>query len=176
MLSSEALSKKSLVAVLRRIRYPKSPLENLRDSRAAVHIESRIDKPVNVRLRGPAQNVFLGQPLDQMVDAARITPTVINVYSLIALHCATLAAYRYRYENMIVSPAERVSKRKSRELAETGRGFKWRAPRGSPREGVGRLSHRLENSAKRQGWQGCCSQGVKEKRFKSGEQWEVLRR
>jgi hypothetical protein len=79
MLSSEALSKK--VAVLRRVRYPKSPLENLRDSRAAVHIESRIDEPVNVRLRGPAQKVFLGQPLDQMVDAGRITPTVINFYS-----------------------------------------------------------------------------------------------
>jgi hypothetical protein len=95
---------------------------------------------VNVRLRNPAQKVFLGQPLDQMVDAAGITPTVISIYSLIALHCATLAAYRY--ENMIVSRAERVSKRKSRELAETGRGFKWRHPRGSPREGAGRLSHR----------------------------------
>ena len=43
---------------------------------------------------------------------------------------------------VIVSPAERGSKRKSRELAETGLGFKRRAPRGSLREGAGRLSRR----------------------------------
>ena len=92
----------------------------------------RIDEPVNVRLRGPAQNVFLGQPRDQMVDAAGTTPTVINVYSLIALHCATLAAYRYRYENMIVSPRKEAASARAassprrvedlnRGLAEIGR-------------------------------------------------------
>jgi hypothetical protein len=96
----------------------------------------RIDEPVNVRLRGPAQNVFLGQPLDQMVDAAGTTPTVINVYSLIALHCATLASISLQIRKysiirlvaeglseVIVSPAERGSKRKSRELAEDGSGI-----------------------------------------------------
>jgi hypothetical protein len=45
----------------------------------------------------------LGQPLDQMIDAADITPTVIKVYSLIALHCATLASI-YRYENIQLLP------------------------------------------------------------------------
>ena len=38
-----------------------------------------------------------------------------------------------RVRQVIVILAERGSKRKSRELAETGRGFKWRAPRGLPR-------------------------------------------
>jgi hypothetical protein len=48
--------KKSLVAVLRRVRYPESPLENFREFRAVVDIESRIDESVNIRLRVPPQN------------------------------------------------------------------------------------------------------------------------
>jgi hypothetical protein len=40
----------------------------------------------------PMKASALGHPLDQMIDAAGITPTVIDVYSLIALYCATLAS------------------------------------------------------------------------------------
>ena len=44
--------------------------------------------------------------------------------------CPKNPSFRYiSLSEMIVSPAERGSKRKSRELAETGRGFKWRRKR-----------------------------------------------